>query len=92
MTVKEPKQIIFNIYKKYIKVQDNVVYARKLFVINVIIKFIFADGSAKVTAKLLAEYGELIDRYLKDEVDIRWKHGSIEVEELPRKRVKNNEV
>ena len=83
MNVKDPQKIISGLVQKYAKRQDNVVYADKLFVINSIICQLF-DGVdyRQVDKKVLAEYGYIIDRYLKNEVDICWKDGKVQVEEL----------
>jgi hypothetical protein len=82
MTVKDPQTIIRNLYQKYAKRTDNVIHAKKIFVINSIIKDIFSGVDANsVDKRLLSQYAELIDRYLKDEVDIRWKDGKLVVEE-----------
>ena len=83
MNVKDPQKIIRGLVQKYAKRQDNVIYASKLFIINSIIAELFNGIDYKqVDKKVLAEYGYLIDRYLKDEVDILWKDGKIQVEEL----------
>ena len=79
----EPKKIIRNLYKKYATIDGNLVDANKLFVINTIINFIFKDKDyRRVNTKQLAEYGELISRFLKNEVDIYWKDDKLLVEEL----------
>jgi hypothetical protein len=86
MNVKDPQKIISGLVQKYAKRQDNVIYADKLFIINSIIADLFAGVDYRqVDKKVLAEYGYLIDRYLKDEVDILWKDGKIQVEELTSK-------
>ena len=82
MTLKQPKQIITSIFNKYVKKQDNVVYAEKLFIINTIINYLFSQGDPKTTSKKLLEYGEIINRYLNNEVDIYWQDGTIMVKEL----------
>ena len=79
----EPKKIIRNLYKKYAIVDGNLVDANKLFIINTIINYIFKDKEyKKVDSKQLADYGELISRFLKEEVDIYWKDDKLLVEEL----------
>ena len=83
MNVKDPHKIIRGLVQKYAKKQDNVIYAGKLFIINSIISNLFEGVDYRqVDKKVLAEYGYLIDRYLKDEVDIVWKDGRLQVEEL----------
>jgi len=79
----EPKKIIRNLYKKYAIIEGNLVVANKLFVINTVINYIFKDGDYKnINTKHLAEYGEIINRYLKNEVDIYWEDDRLLVEEL----------
>jgi hypothetical protein len=83
MNVKDPQKIISGLVQKYAKRENNIIYADKLFVINSIICQLF-DGVdyRQVDKKVLAEYGYIIDRYLKNEVDICWKDGKVQVEEL----------
>ena len=82
MTAKQPKQIITSIFKKYTKVDGNTVYADKLFIINTIINYLFREENKKNINKDLVYYGEIINRYLNNEVDIYWKSGKIMVKEL----------
>lgn len=79
----EPKKIIRNLYKKYAIIEGNLVMADKLFIINTVINYIFKDGDYRsIKTKYLAEYGEIISRYLKNEVDIYWEDDKLLVEEL----------
>lgn len=83
MQLKDPKNIIRNLFTKYAKIEDNVIYAQKIFIINSIIKYIYRDAERNnVNKDELMFYGEAIDRYLKNEVDITWKHGKIIVKDL----------
>lgn len=82
MTLKQPKQIITSIFKKYAKIQDNVVYADKLFVINTVVNTLFKNRNNKNFNKELVEYGEIINRYLNNEVDIFWEGDTIMVKEF----------
>lgn len=83
MVPREPKTIIRNLFNKYAKIKDNVVYAEKLFVINTIINDLFKDSDKKAPNKSdLMYYGEVIDRYLKNDLDIRWKDGKILISEF----------
>lgn len=83
MQLVEPKKIIRNLYKKYAIIEGNLVMADKLFIINTVINYIFKDGDYKsIKNKDLAEYGEIISRYLKNEVDIYWEDDRLLVEEL----------
>lgn len=78
MTPKDPKTIIRNLFNKYAKIDENVVYAQKIFVINSIISYIYRDHDRnKIDKDELMFYGEAIDKYLKNEVDIIWKNGKI---------------
>ena len=83
MTVKDPKTIIRNLYQKYAKRSENIIHAEKIFIINSLIKDLFTGHDANsVDKRLLAQYAELIDRYLKNEVDIYWKDGKLMVDEV----------
>lgn len=83
MQLKDPKNIIRNLFTKYAKIEDNVVYAEKIFIINSVVKYIYRDaGKNSVNKDELMLYGEAIDRYLKNEVDIVWKHGNIIIKDL----------
>lgn len=82
MTAREPKQIITSIFKKYVKIEDNTIYADKLFMINSVISHLFKNKYDKGFSKTLVEHGEIINRYLNNEVDIYWEDGRIMVKEL----------
>lgn len=83
MVPREPKTIIRNLFNKYAKTKDNVVYAEKLFLINTIINDMFKDSDKKPPNKSdLMYYGEVIDRYLKNQLDIKWKDGKILISEF----------
>lgn len=83
MDVKEPKKIIRNLFTKYAIIQDNVVYAEKLFIINTVINYIFKDEDYRTIKKTtLLHYGELINKFIKNEVDIYWEDDKLFVEEL----------
>lgn len=79
----EPRKIIRNLYKKYAIIEGNLIDAHKLFIINTVINHLFKDGDyRKIKTKELTEYGELISRFLKEEVDIYWEDDKLLVEEL----------
>lgn len=82
MILKDPKQIITSLFKKYAKVEDNTIYAEKLFIINSVINSLFRESDNKNFNKKLVEYGEIINRYLKNEIDIYWSGDTIMVKEL----------
>lgn len=83
MVPREPKNIIRNLFNKYAEKKDNVVYAEKLFLINTIINDLFKDSDKKPPNKNdLIYYGEVIDRYLKNELDIKWRDGKILISEF----------
>ena len=83
MTLKDPKKIIRNLFDKHAEKIDNVIYADKLFMINSIIYYLFKDKDyTKIDKQKLIEYGELISRFLKEEVDIFWENGTLMVREL----------
>lgn len=80
MKLKEPKTIIRNLFKKYAIKKDNVVYADKLFVINSIITYLYdEERSDKLNKDEIIYYGELIDKFLKKEIDIQWRGGKLVV-------------
>ena len=83
MNLKDPKKIIRNLFDKHAKKKDNVVFAEKLFIINSVINYIFKDKYYTEIDKVkLIEYGEIINRYLRDEVDIYWKDDTLMVEDV----------
>lgn len=83
MTLKDPKRIIRNLFEKYATKEENVVYAEKLFIINTVINYLFKDKHYTSIDKVkLVEYGEIINKYLKDEVDIYWKDDTLMVEDI----------
>jgi hypothetical protein len=82
MTIKQPKQIVNSIYKKYAIIEENVIYADKLFIINTVINYIFRDNDRRAMSKKLLEYGEIITRYLNNDVDIYWEDDKLLVKEL----------
>lgn len=82
MTLKDPKTIILGLYHKNVKVEGNLYRIEKLFLINSIISHLFKDGPTKVDKLMLSRYAELIDRYIKNEIDIYWEDGKLLVEDL----------
>jgi hypothetical protein len=82
MKFRDPKTIIRNLFNKYAKIEENVVHAEKIFIINSVINYIYRDSDKnKVDKDELMFFGEAIDRYLKNEVDIRWKNGKLIITE-----------
>jgi hypothetical protein len=82
MKFRDPKTIIRNLFNKYAKIDGNVVHAEKIFIINSIVNYIYRDSEKnKVDKDELMFFGEAIDRYLKNEVDIRWKNGKLVITE-----------
>ena len=83
MVLKDPKTIITGLYKKHAKIEGNLIKAEKLFMINSLINTLFAGIDYKnVDKKQLAEYASLVDMYIKNEVDLRWEDGKLQVEEI----------
>ena len=83
MTLKDPKKIIRNLFEKHAIKENNIVYAEKLFIINSIVNYLFKDKHFTQIDKVkLIEYGEIINKYLKDEVDIYWKDDTLMVEDV----------
>ena len=83
MNLRSPKQIITNLYTKHAEKLDNVIYADKLFVVNSVICYLFKDKDIHRVDKVkVLEYGELINRFLDDEIDIYWRDGILMVREL----------
>lgn len=82
MILKQPKQIISSLFRKYAILEDNVIYAQKLFIINTVVNYVFSETDTAVLSKRLIKYGEIITRYLNNEVDIYWKDDKLFVKEL----------
>lgn len=83
MQLRDQKSIIRNLYQKHMEVVDNIVYADKLFVINTVINFLFKDKSYKdIDQFQIARYGEVINKFLHDQVDIFWQDGTLMVRDL----------
>lgn len=83
MKVKDPKTIIRNLYDKSITREDNIIYIEKLFIINTVINYLFKDKTYREIDQFqIARYGEIINRYLLNEVDIFWKDSKLMVEDL----------
>lgn len=83
MHVKDPKTIIRNLYYKHVKIEENISYAEKLFIVNTVINYLFKDKTYKELDQFqIARYGELINKYLHDEVDIYWEDGIVMVRDL----------
>lgn len=80
MNLKDPKKILRDLFEKHADKIDNVVYAEKMFIINTIINYLFKDKNYwELDKHKIIEYGELINKYLIDEVDIFWKDGTLMV-------------
>lgn len=83
MNLKNPKQIIRNLFNKHSEKIDNVIYIEKLFIVNSVVSYLFKDKDVyKLDKAKIIEYGELINRYLEDEIDIYWKDDILMVREL----------
>lgn len=83
MRVKDPKTILRNLFSEYKHKDQNVVYVEKLFIVNTVINYLFKDKSYRELDQFqIARYGELINRFLKEEVDIYWKNGRLMVRDL----------
>jgi hypothetical protein len=82
MRLKDRREIIRDLFRKYIPQKENLIEAKKLFIINSVVNYVYSHEDQKEISKLLAFYGELISKYLKDEVDLYWKDGRIAVRDL----------
>jgi hypothetical protein len=83
MLLKEPKAIIRNLFKKYVKVDGNLIHAEKFFIINAVIGTVFSGKSyTEINKKELLYYGEIITKYLNGELDIHLEDGKVIVEEV----------
>jgi metal-responsive CopG/Arc/MetJ family transcriptional regulator len=82
MRLKDRREIIRDLFRKYIPQKENLIEAKKLFIINSVVNYVYGHEDQKEINKLLAFYGELISKYLKDEVDLYWKDGRIAVRDL----------
>ena len=82
MNLKDPKKILRDLFNKHSDKVENVIYAEKIFIINTIINYLFKDKSYwELDKHMIIEYGELINKYLLDEVDIFWQDGTLMVGE-----------
>jgi hypothetical protein len=78
MTLKDPREIMAALRKKYLVRQDNLLDADRLFTINSVIKKLYHDlESEKIDKNTLIEFSSMIERCLKKEVDIYWKDGKL---------------
>lgn len=80
MTIKDPKKILRDLFEKYASKEENVVYADKIFIINTVINYLFKDKQYwELDKHTVMEYGEIINKYLAEEVDIYWQDGVLMV-------------
>jgi len=83
MKVKDPRTIIRNLFEKNIHRDENIIYADKLFIINTVINYLFKGKTyQEIDQFQIARYGEIINKYTKDEVDIYWQDGILMVRDL----------
>jgi hypothetical protein len=82
MRLKSKQEIVRDLFKRYIYTKENIIYGHKLFVISSIINYIYEGDDEKNKYNLMVYYSGLIDRYLKDELDLYWQDGRIQVEEV----------
>jgi hypothetical protein len=82
MRLKDRKEVIRDMFKHYVKKDDNVILANKFFIINSIINYVYTTQDEKERMKLLLFYGDLITRYLKNEIDLHWEDGRVLVDEV----------
>jgi len=62
--------------------KDNVIYCHKAFVINSVLKMCFKKSRKKrQTKEDWLRYLKIIDSYIRDQTEIRWKGGKFEVYE-----------
>ena len=80
----EEKEYILDLLKRrdILREKDNVVYCHKAFIINSILKRCFKRSRKKTQTKEdWVRYLKIIDSYIKDKTDIRWRNGKFEVYE-----------
>jgi len=80
---KNKTQIIKNMLKSYLKVDNNLYISNKLFMANSAINWIYKNTK---NPDVIKHYLTDIDKYLKGEYILKWHNGS-----LIKKRVTNNE-
>lgn len=81
MKLKDRKQVMRDFFRARMTKENNVINANKFFIINSIINYIYDAEEEKERMELLVVYGDLISKYLKNEVDLRWEDGRIVVDE-----------
>lgn len=83
MQIKNPQQVIRSLYTNHAEKLDNVIYADKIFIINSIVNHLFRDKHyTEIDKSRLLRYGEIISRFLEDELDVYWKDGKLMVKEM----------
>ena len=61
---------------------DNVIHCKKAFIINSVLRMCFKKSRKKRQSKEeWLRYLKIIDSYIRDKTDIRWKDGKFEVYE-----------
>jgi hypothetical protein len=62
--------------------EDNVIYCHKAFIINSVLKMCFRKSRKKrQTKEDWLRYLKIIDSYIRDKTEIRWRDGKFEVYE-----------
>ena len=77
--LKDPRDIVSGLYKKYVTKEDNVIHAEKIFFVNGLIREAFKKEDQQKIIHELMVWGEAIPKYLNNELDMVWKDGNIVV-------------
>lgn len=81
MRLKDRKEVVRDLFKLKITKEENIIWASKFFIINSIINYVYDIKDEKERMQLLLLYGDLITKFLKNEIDLRWQDGRILVDE-----------
>lgn len=78
-TKNNKQQVMKSIIDQYLKHQDNLYDARKLFMAATVVNWVFEQNAKKETFE---KYMNFVFRYLNDEIDLFWEDGTIHFKAL----------
>lgn len=68
--------IVKNILNEFMRQEENILHAEKLFVAHSVLKWAFENSSNE---KQITFYVEQIKKYLRNELTLVWKEGKIRI-------------
>jgi hypothetical protein len=83
-TEQEEKEYIIDLLRRrnMLDQKDNVIHSEKAFVINSILKLCFKKSKKNRQSKEeWLRYLKIIDSYIRDKTDIKWRSGKFEIYE-----------